>query len=56
MTISDPLNLRIDVIVDYEWPLLGWSDQETRHFSTRQNRNTGTFILVPDTEEPPRSK
>jgi hypothetical protein len=56
MKIPDPLDLRLDVIVDYEWPFLGWSDQETKHFSTRQNRNTGEFILVPDTEEPPQLK
>jgi hypothetical protein len=54
--LPDPLNLRLDVIVDYEWPFLGWPGQEAKHFSTRQNRNTGEFILVPDTEEPPQLK
>lgn len=54
---ADPTAVRINVIVTYEWPLIGglfaWARIESktsRHFSVRRSPNNQKLLLVPDTE------
>jgi hypothetical protein len=54
---ADPTTVRINVIIKYQWPLIGgmlaWAAIESktsRHFSVRRSPDRQKLLLVPDTE------
>jgi hypothetical protein len=48
MEIPDPEKIRVDVIVHYHWPLVGWEDRAIAHFAVRRYAHTGELVLTPD--------
>lgn len=46
----DPLSLRLEVIVEFDWPFIPIPDKNARHFTVRR-LGDGRVILVPDVEK-----
>jgi hypothetical protein len=49
LKVENPNAIRIDIIAEYHWSVIGKAVSTSRHFSTRRAAN-GKFFLVPDIE------